>query len=193
MTSIEELAPLYVSGDLCGEERDRFEEKLASATSEDAALVESLGITAAMLTASGVPARKAPPRVKSKLMQAIRERGEEQPAWEVPHEAFRFESEGEGAWEDIPLERGSGRMKVLAKEREGYSTMLMEFGPDSVLFEHHHSGAEHCYVISGDLITHGRKMQAGDFFRAEPGSDHGESYTKNGCRVLVVAGDGDYR
>ena len=63
----------------------------------------------------------------------------------------------------------------------------MEFGPNSVLFEHEHSREEQCLVLEGEVLNHGVKMGPGDFFRAEP-----ESYTESGAKDLIIAGIGDY-
>jgi hypothetical protein len=57
---------------------------------------------------------------------------------------------------------------------------------------HHHTGDEECYVISGSLIACGRRLVAGDFHHAEGGSDHGELFTEEGCRVLLVVPPEDY-
>jgi hypothetical protein len=38
----------------------------------------------------------------------------------------------------------------------------------------------------------GRRLVAGDFHHAEGGSDHGELFTEEGCRVLLVVPPEDY-
>ncbi|MCY7363196.1 MAG: hypothetical protein LH629_14190, partial [Ignavibacteria bacterium] len=58
--------------------------------------------------------------------------------------------------------------------------------------EHHHSGAEECYVISGDVYAQGTVLGPGDFHHAEGGSDHEMLYTKNGCTLLLVVEPKDY-
>jgi hypothetical protein len=35
-------------------------------------------------------------------------------------------------------------------------------------------------------------MRAGDFLHADAGTDHGELWTDEGCRVLLVASPEDY-
>jgi quercetin dioxygenase-like cupin family protein len=85
------------------------------------------------------------------------------------------------------------RMKVLAlNRRQGYATLLLDVAPGTRFPAHHHGGDEECYVISGSLIACGRRIGAGDFHHADAGSDHGELWTDEGCRVLLVVAPEDY-
>jgi putative transcriptional regulator len=84
-------------------------------------------------------------------------------------------------------------MKVLAFNRtSGYATFLLDVAPGTRFPAHHHAGAEECYVISGSLYTCGRRMEAGDFLHADAHTDHGELWTEEGCRVLLVASPDEY-
>ncbi|HEV3060112.1 MAG TPA: cupin domain-containing protein [Vicinamibacterales bacterium] len=79
------------------------------------------------------------------------------------------------------------RMKILAlNRRRGYVTLLLDVAPGTRFPPHHHGGAEECYVVSGSLFTCGRRLEAGDFVHADPGTDHGELWTDEGCRVILV-------
>ena len=79
------------------------------------------------------------------------------------------------------------RMKVLALNRgAGYATLLLEVAPGTRFPAHHHAGAEECYVLAGSLYTCARRLGAGDFVHADAGTDHGELWTEEGCRVLLV-------
>ena len=85
------------------------------------------------------------------------------------------------------------RMKVLGLNREqGYATLLLDVAPGTRFPPHHHGGDEECYVISGTVITCGHRMGPGDFLHADAGSDHGELWTDEGCRVLLVVTPEDY-
>jgi anti-sigma factor ChrR (cupin superfamily) len=80
------------------------------------------------------------------------------------------------------------RMKILSvNAANGYATLLLDVAPGTRFPAHHHSGAEECYVIAGSLHTCGRRLAAGDFVHADAGTDHGELWTDEGCRVLLVA------
>jgi quercetin dioxygenase-like cupin family protein len=85
------------------------------------------------------------------------------------------------------------RMKVLSiNRRSGYATLLLDVAPGTRFPAHHHDGDEECYVISGSLFTLGRRLTAGDFVHADAGTGHGELWTDEGARVLLVVAPEDY-
>ena len=47
-------------------------------------------------------------------------------------------------------------------------------------------------MISGTLSTCGRRIGPGDFLHADADTDHGELFTEEGCRVLLVVTPEDY-
>ena len=57
---------------------------------------------------------------------------------------------------------------------------------------HHHLGAEEGFMVSGDLHMFDRVLGPGDFFHAEAGSDHGPTYSKKGCQLLLVTANENY-
>ena len=84
-------------------------------------------------------------------------------------------------------------MKVLALNRAGgYATLLLDVAPGARFPAHSHFGPEECYVISGSLYTCDRCLTAGDFIHADGGTEHGELWTDEGCRVLLVVPPEDY-
>jgi anti-sigma factor ChrR (cupin superfamily) len=98
---------------------------------------------------------------------------------------FAFSYAREDAW--LPHPVPGIRMKVLAVNRErGYAALLLDVAPGMRFPAHHHGGAEECYVLSGSLFTCGRQLEAGDFVHADANSDHGELWTDEGCRVILV-------
>ena len=54
------------------------------------------------------------------------------------------------------------------------------------VFFHHHHGAEHVYLLDGDLWSDGVELSPGDYLRADANTDHGGLYSKRGCHALVV-------
>ena len=70
--------------------------------------------------------------------------------------------------------------------------LLLDVAAGSRFPEHHHNSDEECYVLSGSLYACGRKIGPGDFHHADAGSDHGELWTEDGCRVLLVVAPDDY-
>jgi anti-sigma factor ChrR (cupin superfamily) len=119
-----------------------------------------------------------PPHVKHQLLAQI----QMPPA--VPRGfSFRFVQDDDWLPHPVP----GIRMKVLAVNRsEGYASLLLDVAPGTTFPAHHHGGPEDCYVISGSLFTCGRRLVAGDFVHADGDTDHGELFTEEGCRVLLV-------
>jgi len=140
----------------------------------------------ALALARGVDAGESPgPEVKQRLMSSL---GEAAPLL-APGFSFRLASDQD--WLPHPV-RGI-RMKVLALNRQhGYATLLLDVAPGTRFPAHHHGSDEECYVISGSLVACGRRIGAGDFHHADAGSDHGELWTDEGCRVLLVVAPEDY-
>lgn len=103
--------------------------------------------------------------------------------------SFRFERDADWLPHPVP----GIRMKVLAlNKRNGYATLLLDVAPGTRFPAHHHEGAEECYVVSGSLYTCGRRLTDGDFVHADADTDHGELWTEEGCRVLLVVPAEDY-
>jgi anti-sigma factor ChrR (cupin superfamily) len=105
---------------------------------------------------------------------------------------FSFRYEREADW--LPHPAPGIRMKVLALNRErGYATLLLDVAPGTRFPPHRHVGGdEECYVVSGSLFTCGRRLAAGDFVHADAETDHGELWTEEGCRVILVVPPEDY-
>ena len=135
---------------------------------------EALMLALASLSAGAVPR----PEVRQRLLASL---SEPQP---VPA-GFSFRFASDDAW--VPHPVPGIRMKVLAMNHAaGYATLLLDVAPGTRFPAHHHAGAEECYVLSGSLYTWDRRMTAGDFLHADPDTDHGELWTEEGCRVLLV-------
>ncbi|HMS64073.1 MAG TPA: cupin domain-containing protein [Ignavibacteria bacterium] len=94
-------------------------------------------------------------------------------------------------WEKHPID-GIEFKKLSYNEEKGYLMLLFKVAADTSYPAHHHSGAEECYIISGDVYAQGKILGPGDFHHAEGGSDHEPLYTKNGCTLLLVVEPKDY-
>jgi anti-sigma factor ChrR (cupin superfamily) len=124
------------------------------------------------------------PGVRAKLMARIAD-----PAPLPSGFSLRFERDDD--WKPHPVP--GIRMKVLSmNRRSGYATLLLDVQPGTRFPAHHHNGDEECYVISGSILTLGRRLGPGDFVHADTGTDHGELWTDVGARVLLVVPAEDY-
>jgi anti-sigma factor ChrR (cupin superfamily) len=135
---------------------------------------EMLTLAFASLTAgSAAPG----PEVRARLLASL--------AGPPTPKGFSFRFAADADW--LPHPVPGIRMKVLALNRAaGYATLLLDVAPGTRFPAHHHAGAEECYVLSGSLYTCDRRMTAGDFLHADANTDHGELWTEEGCRVLLV-------
>ena len=142
---------------------------------------EAIALALAHTAADDVAPR---PEVRHRLMAQLREPP-------VP-EGFGFRYESETDW--LPHPVPGIRMRVLALNRvHGYATLLLDVMPGTRFPAHHHTGGdEECYVVSGSLFTCGRRLSAGDFVHADAETDHGELWTEEGCRVILVVPPEDY-
>jgi quercetin dioxygenase-like cupin family protein len=118
------------------------------------------------------------PIVKARIMARVTEA----PA---PPAGFTFRLAADDDWTAHPVP--GIRMKVLSvNRRNGYSTLLLDVKPGTRFPAHHHDGDEECYVISGSVLTLGRRLGPGDFLHADAGTEHTELWTDEGAQVLLV-------
>jgi quercetin dioxygenase-like cupin family protein len=144
---------------------------------------EDLELLLAELAAAGAPAPS--PDVRERLMAKIHADAPVLPP------GFVFSLAASDGWVEHPVP--GIRMRVLAMNRErGYATLLLDVKPGTRFPEHHHTGAEECYVVSGTVYTYGRRMGPGDFLHADGGTDHGELWTDEGAQVLLIVPPEDY-
>jgi quercetin dioxygenase-like cupin family protein len=139
-------------------------------------------VALALAEVSSGPAPR--PIVKTRLMARVTE--------DAPVPAgFSLRFAPEDDW--VPHPVPGIRMKVLSvNRRNGYATLLLDVQPGTRFPAHHHDGDEECYVISGSVYTLGRRLGPGDFVHADAGTEHGELWTDEGARVLLVVQPEDY-
>ena len=177
-TLLEELAALDAAGALDEAEQREYRAKLSSASAEERAAIAQLYEIAAQLALESATS-EPPPGARERLMTRV--------------DASRLYSlrANEGTWGPGPVP--GTRIKLLSMDRARNSaTLLMRVDPGAMYPPHHHSGGEDCYVISGEILVAGERLRAGDFHRAEPGSDHGVLSSETGADVLLVVSAADY-
>ena len=117
------------------------------------------------------------PDVRRRLMERITASPE--PA------GFAFHFSADSQW--LPHPVAGIKMKVLALNKaRGYATLLLDVAPGTRFPSHHHGGAEECFVVSGSIFTCGRRLGPGDFVHADADTDHGELWTEEGARVILI-------
>jgi anti-sigma factor ChrR (cupin superfamily) len=177
-TDLEALAALDAAGALDEAEQREYRERLQGASADERTAIAQLYDLAAAVAADRAD---APPPAGSleRLMQRI--------------EAAQVYSvlAHEGEWRPGPVPGTT--VKILSLDRaKDLATLLMRVAPGARYPAHHHTSAEDCYVISGEIIIQGRRLHAGDFHRAEGGSEHAPLSSERGAEVLLVVGASDY-
>lgn len=101
---------------------------------------------------------------------------------DAPFQNVRAE---EGVWDQMTDKIWK---KVLASDPQSGRTMyLLRCLPGAKIKPHPHEGAEHLFILEGELWIEGKLYSAGDAQVAMPGSVHPEITMPAGCLVLVSA------
>lgn len=148
------------------------------------ALDAALSRTTAKLAFAAPVAAAPSPRVKETLLARIRGaraavNNEAQPGW-------RFEStQSAEGWRATKIP--GVRFKTLSvDEPRDVVMLLMEMAPGAQFPDHAHTaGGDEGLVISGDVITGGRLMRAGDYYFAAEGTTQGATVSPSGCVALL--------
>ena len=82
--------------------------------------------------------------------------------------------------------------KLLAtdEERERVS-MLVRLAPGVIYPPHTHAGVEELHLLDGELWMDDRKLFAGDFICAEPGSRDQLVWSETGCTCVLITSSKD--
>jgi anti-sigma factor ChrR (cupin superfamily) len=176
---LEELAALDAVGALDTETRRALAERLASATEEDRAAVSAIYEAATLLVTRLTPI--APPgHVKERLLAQV----------SAPAGMFSIRAT-ERQWQATPF--AGVELQPLHVDRAGNAAViLVRLARGAIYPAHHHSGAEECYVLSGDVSMHGQRLTTGDFHHASAGTDHGTLTSENGAELLLLVAASDY-
>ncbi|MBK8983866.1 MAG: cupin domain-containing protein [Ignavibacteria bacterium] len=131
------------------------------------------------------------PNAKNKILDNILNEIDEKSKAEKKDINFSFVLEETSEWKEYPV-KGIKYKPLSFNKEKNYIMLLLKAEAGCQYPSHHHSGAEECYVIEGDLHAEGKILGPGDFHHAEGDSDHKSLYTENGCTLIIVADPEDY-
>jgi anti-sigma factor ChrR (cupin superfamily) len=97
----------------------------------------------------------------------------------------------EGRWKTVVP--GVDMKRLSRDQRRGTVTFLLRFQPGSTLPEHDHRGNEQTYVLEGSCCIGSVGLAKGDFHQVEAGEHHGTVVSQEGCTLLLVVDEADYR
>jgi anti-sigma factor ChrR (cupin superfamily) len=82
--------------------------------------------------------------------------------------------------------------KLLATDAErNRVSMLVRLAPGTDYPPHTHAGIEELHLLQGELWIDDRKLHAGDYNRAEPGTADKRVWSETGCACVLVTSTKD--
>lgn len=92
-------------------------------------------------------------------------------------------------WEDVAP---GISVKILASdEKSGMVSMLVRLVPGGEYPPHTHAGVEELHLLDGELWIDDRKLYAGDYNRAEPGTGDKRVWSETGCTCVLITSTRD--
>ncbi len=83
-------------------------------------------------------------------------------------------------------------VKLLATDRErDRVSMLVRLAPGTDYPPHTHAGVEELHLLQGELWIDERKLHAGDYNRAEPGTADKRVWSETGCTCVLITSTRD--
>jgi anti-sigma factor ChrR (cupin superfamily) len=82
--------------------------------------------------------------------------------------------------------------KLLATDTERHMvSMLVRLAPGGEYPPHTHAGLEELHLLDGELWIDERKLHAGDYHRAEPGTSDKRVWSETGCTCVLMTSTRD--
>ena len=169
-------------------ENDYEQEILEMASKGDTSALAELTAYRDALTqvAKLVPAVDPPAGLKQKLMSRIApKKAKLLPGWQTHEPGFDYVLSGQGLWKDGPLP-GVKFQTLHYDKKAGLLTQLVKLEPGAKFPPHRHGAAEQCLVLDGNVTLGTLRLGKGDFNLAQPGTDHGEMTSADGCLLLLI-------
>lgn len=93
----------------------------------------------------------------------------------------------ERKWRDV----GTGLCVLDLHEANGRRLQLVRIAPGGRILAHKHQGTEVMYVVKGSLVVDGARLKAGDVLTAPEGSVHRETWSAEGCELVIECSPSD--
>ena len=82
--------------------------------------------------------------------------------------------------------------KMLSTDTEADRvSMLVRLAPNTAYPSHRHAGLEELYLLEGELWIENRKLEPGDYSRAEAGTADQRVWSETGCMCLLITSPSD--
>jgi anti-sigma factor ChrR (cupin superfamily) len=93
----------------------------------------------------------------------------------------------ERKWRDV----GAGLCVLDLHEENGRRLQLVRIAPGGRVLAHKHAGQEVMYIVRGSLVVDGIRLHAGDVLTAPAGSIHRETWSAEGCELVIECSPDD--
>ncbi len=91
----------------------------------------------------------------------------------------------EGAW--LTIAPGVVAKLLSYDSISRRATSLVRIAPGTSYAPHRHAAAEELYVLEGGCVCAGQELKAGDYHRADAGTEHHDTSSDDGCLLLVIS------
>ncbi|GJL72682.1 MAG: hypothetical protein NMNS01_18810 [Nitrosomonas sp.] len=138
------------------------------------------------------PVVPSPPSIRSALLQRIKNeplagQPENHPCGsdtEKSEAGFVFIKAADNRWQEILP--GIKLKPFFVDNTQNRMTALIRMEPNTTYAAHRHTAPEELYVLEGTCFCGGQLLRPGDYHRAETGSIHDETSTKDGCLMFII-------
>jgi anti-sigma factor ChrR (cupin superfamily) len=177
-----EAAASYALGALPSDEKEAFEADLADAPELRDEVAELRVVVDELALAPPPVAPRA--EARAHLLERVASEGARPADGGLP--AFYFARAHEFPWKEISP---GVEIKLLTPGVPvGGRALVLRVAAGASVAVHEHRVAEHCFVLSGDVVVAGETLGPGDYHLAAAGTTHRKFTSEGGCLVLVVDG-----
>jgi anti-sigma factor ChrR (cupin superfamily) len=120
--------------------------------------------------------------LRSRLLDCVR--NETGPSRHIT-KSLTFVKASEGEWQEMAP--GVTAKILYFDPASRRATALVRMAPGSVYAPHRHAEAEEFYVLEGGCFCGGQELVAGDYHRAEAGTEHHDTSSDDGCLLLIIS------
>lgn len=178
-------AALYVLGVLEGDELAAYQHHLEQGCSICDAELNDIQSAADQLSYSA-PSVAPPPSLRSKLMTRVKHESSPTSKNQTINNqtGLTIVRTAEEPWQNI--QPGIQFKPLFVDQKQGRITAIARMEPDTTYAAHRHATVEEFYILEGTCCVDGELLEVGDYHRAEAGSIHYDTSTKDGCLMLII-------
>jgi quercetin dioxygenase-like cupin family protein len=90
-------------------------------------------------------------------------------------------------WRDV----GAGLSVLDINEEAGRRLQIVRLAPNGRILAHINRGTEIVYVVKGTIVIDGTRLKAGDVLSSPAGTIHRETWSAEGCELIIECSPDD--